>query len=206
MVAALHHLALAVALQIHAQVLALQDHLLVLTSGDALRLSAELDPAVERQATPGRYVLISVDSDGVVRALKVGDRPFTRGIAPSEAPAALFATPPHAAGAAGAENAYVTVTLQVRVPASTPPGEAIYVSTAGGGWNANQVRCAQVDGVTWRCALQSSAGTSMAYRYTRGTWSTAETTPSGAEPPPHSLTAREGLLVRDNVARWADQH
>jgi len=205
MVAAVHALALAVALRIHAQVLALQDGLLVLTSGDALRVAPDLDPAVEREATPGRYVLISLDERGVVRALRVADRPFTQGVPPAEAPAAFFVTPPHAAGAQAAQAQSVTVTLDVRVPASTPPGSAVYVATAASGWNANQVRCAQVDGVTWRCAIALPDGATLTYRYTRGSWETAETDPAGAQPPARTLTARAGLIEHDTVRRWADQ-
>lgn len=205
MVATLHLVALAVALQVHAQVLALQDGLLVLTSGDALRLAHDLDPAVERRAKPGRYVLISLDERGVVRALRVSDQPFSQGAAPSAVPPALFATPPHPSSAASAGEARVAVTLDVSVPASTPPGDAVYVATAASGWNANQVRCAQRDGVSWSCTIELPAGASLVYRYTRGSWSTAESDPAGGQAPARTLTARAGVTLHDTVARWSDQ-
>jgi len=200
----LHLLVLAVALQIHAQALALQDGLLVLTSGDALRVSPDLDPAAQRQVKPGRYVLASVDDGGIVRALRVADRPFTEGVDPSAAPASLFVTPPHPANEA-AQDQSVTVTLDVHVPASTPPGDTVYVATAASGWNANQVRCTQIDGVTWRCSVALPAGATLTYRYTRGSWNTAESDRAGGQPPARSLTARSGTTVNDAVARWSDQ-
>ncbi len=204
MVATLHLLVLAVALQVHAQVLALQDGLLVLTSGDALRLDPALDPRVERQAAPGRYVLITLDERGVVRALRVSDHPFTQGQAPSDVPAALFVTPPHRA-TESAQEASVTVTLTVHVPSSTPPNDSVYMATAASGWNANQVRCTQLDGITWRCSLALPDGAPLTYRYTRGSWSSAESDPAGAQPPARTLTARANLTVSDTVARWSDQ-
>ncbi|TAM59265.1 hypothetical protein EPN52_08275 [bacterium] len=204
MVATLHHLALAVALRIHAQVLALQDGLLVLTSGDALRLDPALDPNVERQARPGRYVLIALDDQGVVRALRVADHPFSEGEAASAVPAALFVTPPHSATEL-TQAANVTVALTVQVPSSTPPGDSVYVATAASGWNANQVRCTQLDGITWRCAIPLPDGAALTYRYTRGAWSSVESDPAGGQAPARTLRARPGLSASDTVARWSDQ-
>ena len=108
---------------------------------------------------------------------------------------------------AGANNASVAVTFEVRVPVNTPPGSTIYVATNAQSWTANAVRMTPETGNRWTATVNLAAGTVLQYKYTRGSWSTGERDAAGADIPDRTLTAATSAktqTVEDVVLRWAD--
>jgi hypothetical protein len=106
-----------------------------------------------------------------------------------------------------AQGTVVAVTFIVRVPANTPPTDAIYLATNAGNWTPNGTRLVPLDGGRWTGTLSLAAGTQIEYRYTRGSWATDERTASGTPTANRTLTAAKTAgtqSVDDVVARWAD--
>jgi hypothetical protein len=106
-----------------------------------------------------------------------------------------------------AQGTVVAVTFVVRVPANTPPTDAIYLATNAGNWTPNGTRLVPLDGGRWTGTLQLAAGTQIEYRYTRGSWATDERTASGTPTANRTVTAAKTAgtqSVDDIVARWAD--
>lgn len=106
-----------------------------------------------------------------------------------------------------AQGTVVAVTFIVRVPANTPPTDAIYLATNAGNWTPNGTRLVPLDGGRWTGTLQLAAGTQIEYRYTRGSWATDERTASGTPTANRTLTAAKTAgtqSIDDVVARWAD--
>jgi len=106
-----------------------------------------------------------------------------------------------------AQGTVVAVTFVVRVPADTPPTDAIYLATNAANWTPNGTRLVPLDGGRWTGTLQLAAGTQIEYRYTRGSWATDERTASGTPTANRTVTAAKTAgtqSVDDIVARWAD--
>ncbi|HKW45719.1 MAG TPA: CBM20 domain-containing protein [Candidatus Eremiobacteraceae bacterium] len=106
-----------------------------------------------------------------------------------------------------AQGSVVAVTFVVRVPANTPPTDAIYVATNAGNWTPNGTRLVPLTGGRWTATLQLAAGTQIEYRYTRGSWATDERTAAGTPTANRTLSAAKtagAQTVDDVVARWAD--
>src|SRR5450755_2196005 len=81
--------------------------------------------------------------------------------------------------ATGQQAVAVAVTFVVRVPANTPPSDAVYLASNGGNWTPNGLRLAPLSGGRWTVTVQLAAGTQIEYRYTRGSWATDERTAAG---------------------------
>jgi hypothetical protein len=110
------------------------------------------------------------------------------------------------AGSAHAAPA-VTVTFEVRVPANTPSSSTIYLATNAQNWTANAIRLTPEPGNRWTATVNLAGGTVLQYKYTRGSWSTGERDPAGAEIQNRTLTVTSTAKaqgVEDVVARWAD--
>jgi Starch binding domain len=108
--------------------------------------------------------------------------------------------------AAGNENK-VTVTFVVSVPVNTPPSDVIYLSSNTTNWSPNGVRMSPLTGNRWSAALALPAGSSLQYKYTRGSWSTDERNAAGIEIANRSLSVVKSgpaQAIKDTVTRWAD--
>ncbi|MBC5806351.1 MAG: hypothetical protein DLM53_12155 [Candidatus Eremiobacter antarcticus] len=108
--------------------------------------------------------------------------------------------------AAGNANK-ITVTFVVSVPVNTPPSDVIYLSSNTTNWSPNGVRMSPLTGNRWTAALALPAGSSLQYKYTRGSWSTDERNAAGIEIANRSLSVvKSGAAqaIKDTVARWAD--
>ena len=69
------------------------------------------------------------------------------------------------------------MTFRVRVPASTPAGGTVYIPGSIdllGPWNPGKQAMEDQGGGIWEVTLQILDGTSLEYKYTRGTWETVE--------------------------------
>ncbi len=107
----------------------------------------------------------------------------------------------------GAPNAPIPVTFILTVPANTPPTDTVYLATDAGNWVANGTRMSPLAAHTWTATLMLPKGSSLKYKYTRGSWQTAETDRAGMQIPNRSISVTAtaaSQTVRDTVVRWAD--
>ncbi len=109
--------------------------------------------------------------------------------------------------AGGPLAAPVSVTFVVTVPSNTPPSDIIYLASDASSWIPNGVRMSPLSANRWTATLTLGQGSSMKYKYTRGSWPTAESNQTGIEIPNRSLVVTKsgaGQTVQDTVARWSD--
>jgi len=101
----------------------------------------------------------------------------------------------------------IAVTFVVTVPLNTPTRDVVYMASDSASWVPNGVRLAPMSGNRWTVTLTLGKGSSIKYKFTRGSWETAETNQSGMEIPNRSLTittAQDAQTVEDTVLRWSD--
>lgn len=115
-----------------------------------------------------------------------------------------------------AELRYVTVKFRVTVPPGTPAGP-IYIAgnTAaafcGQQWNPSACQLTQINATTWEYTVSLLDGTSLEYKYTRGSWDTVEKQADGTtEVPNRMVTIDYGTtgiqIINDTVASWRDNY
>ncbi|MDQ6780607.1 MAG: CBM20 domain-containing protein, partial [Candidatus Eremiobacteraeota bacterium] len=75
----------------------------------------------------------------------------------------------------------VTLTFVVTVPANTPPTDIIYLATSVANWTANGIRMSPLTGNRWTASITVGSGSSLEYRYTRGSWATDERNAAGVQ-------------------------
>lgn len=100
-----------------------------------------------------------------------------------------------------------SVTLRVAVPSATPAGDTVFVAGDFQGWNPGSVAHAltrQPDG-RWSITLDLTPGTTIHFKFTRGSWARVEKGASGEEIADRALVTQAGQDVGFTVARWADQ-
>lgn len=176
--------------------------LVFVNSGDALRVATDCD--CERVAA-GTPIVLTLDANGVVRALHraSGADDGLNGTLPR----ASLITDPRSAKAdrsTVAETHSVVVTIVAAVPADTPQGDNLYISTDRSSWNAAELRMDRVDALHWSVTLRLAEGSTLLYRFSRGSFATLERDRSGILGPPRSLVARDGLKQQDTVQHFAD--
>ncbi len=182
---------------------------IVLTNGAAFRLA---DGTAAVSGKLGQTIRLHVDpSTHQVRSVDLSPRDVLPGEAESGKLPAGFATataqtPPPRAPGSPAEGAAVTVTIVVRTPDDTPLGDDIYLSTERTAYNPAELRLVRRDSRYWTLDLSLPAGSTLRYRFTRGSFATAERDRAGALIPPHVLVASPGLRQDDTVERWADRN
>ncbi|HEY4441780.1 MAG TPA: hypothetical protein VGN14_15070, partial [Candidatus Elarobacter sp.] len=151
---------------------------------------------------PGRALTIALGEDGRVApqaAPLAGVTPRPAGAIPRTA----FVLAPAAEKDAD-QTTLVTVQILVTVPARTPPGDDIYVSTDRSNWNPAEVRMDRIDARHFRLTLQLHRGAQLAFRITRGSTATMERDASRALPPAHVAAGEPNAHVDVTVAAWAD--
>lgn len=101
----------------------------------------------------------------------------------------------------------VPVAFVVEVPPTTPIDASIYVSTDVSQWNPQAIKLNRIDATHYRTTFRFPSGTRLAYKITRGSWTTEETDARGLEGPPHSFFVREidSQLERVVVQHWSDE-
>ena len=106
----------------------------------------------------------------------------------------------------------VLVTFTVEVPPRTPFGDSVYLATDASGWSATAIRMDRVDALHYRISQTLASGTKLLYRYTRGSWRSAETDQNGLEtkpgPPKRYLVVGNGDVqsIQNIVYGWNDQN
>ncbi|HXW51050.1 MAG TPA: carbohydrate-binding module family 20 domain-containing protein [Candidatus Acidoferrales bacterium] len=109
--------------------------------------------------------------------------------------------------AGGPLAAAISVTFVVTVPSNTPPGDIVYLTSDAQNWVPNAVRMSPLAANRWTATITLGQGSSLKYKYTRGSWQTAESNPAGIVIPNRSLsvpTSGTGQTVSDTVVRWSD--
>lgn len=101
----------------------------------------------------------------------------------------------------------VLVVFTVQVPSRTPFGDQVYIATDISGWSATAVRMDRIDALHYRVEQSYASGTVFLYRYTRGSWRSAERGQNGLEVPPRRFVVRDAdtLSVNDVVYHWGDE-
>jgi len=103
---------------------------------------------------------------------------------------------------------HVTVTIEVLVPVNTPPADVVYMATDALSWTPNAIRMSPLPGNRWTASLSLTGGSTLKYKYTRGTWSSDERDAAGNEIPNRTLSVNAAgpvQTITDTVARWADR-
>ena len=106
----------------------------------------------------------------------------------------------------------VLVTFTVEVPPRTPFGDTVYLATDASGWSATAIRMDRVDALHYRVSQTFASGTRLLYRYTRGSWRSAETDQNGLEvkpgPPKRLLVVTNSDVesIQNIVYGWNDQN
>ena len=99
-----------------------------------------------------------------------------------------------------------SLTLNVTVPANTPPADTIYVAGDFQGWNPGSPAYAlsPQPNQTWQIVLTLPDNTPIQFKFTRGDWSRVEKGPSGEEIANRTHTPVGTQTLNLTVANWAD--
>ena len=116
-------------------------------------------------------------------------------------------SPPSPVLSVDARQRVVQVTFQVKVPADTPATDTLYIAGDFQGWAPGQTPMTRIDG-TWTITLPFEDGTSIEYKYTRGTWDAVEKDDGCGEIPNRIMTAdyaeSQEQTITDTIAKWRD--
>jgi hypothetical protein len=105
---------------------------------------------------------------------------------------------------AAPETKEVTITIVVTIPPSTPTGSDIFLSTERSSYSPAEIRMDQLDARRYRLQLPLQEGGRLAFRVTRGTFSTIERDAKGRLPPPHIVTGQAGATFNITIEAWSD--
>ncbi len=113
---------------------------------------------------------------------------------------------PDLRGGEGLSGKPVLVTFTVEIPSKTPFSDAVYVATDTSGWSATAIRMNRIDALHYRVSRPFASGTRFLYRYTRGSWSSAERGQNGLEVPPRPFVVVNADVKSKNdiVYSWGD--
>ncbi|MGH7728730.1 MAG: hypothetical protein ACREM2_08070 [Vulcanimicrobiaceae bacterium] len=195
------------------QLLDFRDGFAFFTTGDAFRLAQNVaidaaqsgKPTSEVPAT-GAYARADFDAaTGQIVELDLSSTP----LAPEASYEAVkgFAvalSPPLPNPDLGAKPGFdgkpVLVTFTVRVPPKTPFAATVYLATDASGWSATAVEMNRVDALHYRVTRRFPSGTILLYRYTLGSWRSAEVDAKGLERTPRRLVVRNLDVQEENDA------
>ncbi len=117
---------------------------------------------------------------------------------------AALASPAIGAPSNGRDTA--PVTFRVTTPATTPPGDPVFIAGDFQAWNPGDPACqlTNVGGLLYEITLDLTVGTTIQFKFTRGDWSKVEKGPNGEEIAnrTHAVTGADTLNL--TVANWAD--
>jgi hypothetical protein len=102
----------------------------------------------------------------------------------------------------------VPVTFIAEVPPKTPFTDQVFLATDASGWSATAIRMDRVDALHYRVTRSYSSGTRLLYRYTRGSWQSADVAQDGQAMKPRLLIVKNAdvRVVRDIVYGWQDEN
>ena len=203
-------------LYVRGQILSVGRSYVVFTTGDAVRLRA--GTPVPAGTTLGSRVRVAID-EGThdITAIERDPRlPRENEIEVADLPRDDVAVSPKSAGSpappqlgmlrssGAAARGAVTLTLEVTVPANTPPSDDVYVATARSNYSPSEIRMQRTSARRFTVSIALPAETTLKYQYTRGTYATIERDRSGGIAAPRELDALPHAATDDTVVRWAD--
>ena len=168
---------------------------LVISGGGVLRISPQGSCT---DVVPGRAITVTLDDQARV----IPQKPDPASHPASELPTAAFAIAPSTSAAPQGND--VAITIVVAIPPSTPAGSDIYLSTERSSFNPAEIRMDQLDARRYRLQLPLREGARLAFRVTRGSFSTIERDAKGRLPPPHVVTGQAGATYTVTVEAWSD--
>jgi hypothetical protein len=209
---------------------------LFFTTGDGFRLAPQVKLAdaatggpTTLQPTTRVYARATFDASGNVVALALSRRKLPDdatfddqkvGVIHNEYHVALSTDGPNpdlqtpqpkdsgdAEGSGVSSGADVRVVFLVTVPPKTPFGDQVYIATDKSGWSPTAIRLDRVDALHYRVAIDQQAGATLYYKYTRGSWRSAERGENGIEGKARLLVVRnlDVQTKKDTVAGWGDE-
>jgi glycosidase len=102
----------------------------------------------------------------------------------------------------------VAVTFRVSVPSNTPASDSLFIAGDFQGWAPGQTPMTRIDDSTWSITLPFEDGTSIEYKYTRGSWEAVEKDDGCGEIANRTMTADFGTsqeqVIEDVVDKWRD--
>jgi predicted alpha/beta superfamily hydrolase len=99
-----------------------------------------------------------------------------------------------------------SITFLVTVPADTSEGSKIHIAGDFQGWDPGSAahELARQDDGRYAITLEFDVGTSIAFKFTRGSWAYVEKGPNGEELDNRTLPIEASGTQEFTVARWAD--
>lgn len=206
------------ALDIVVQLLVLQPGGAVLTDGAAYRVAPDVAIVDAKSGKPiatplpGTVVRLSFDAAGVIHTIAGGVAKDQ--LAADRAAIAGFAVLPASQGSPEPSSGYtgfnlkrVMVTFTVRVPATTHPGDQVYLTDSELRWNPVGIRMDRIDLLRYRAVVALPSGADFHYLYTRGNGQTIELGAKGIQRKVRTIepAGLEPLKQDDVVERWGDE-
>jgi hypothetical protein len=201
------------------QLLDVQKGFVFFTTGDGFRLSPTakiVDPsggATKLKAETRTYARAAFDTgNGEVVELALSPRPLPneatyQDIERFKVSLSTEAPNPELRPREGFNGKGVLVTFTVQVPPRTPFGDTVYLATDISGWSATAIRMDRIDALHYKITQTFTSGTRFLYRYTRGSWQSAERGQDGLEVPPRLFLVRNSDVqsVTNIVYHWGDE-
>jgi hypothetical protein len=115
-----------------------------------------------------------------------------------------FDNPDMNSHAQGFDGKPVQVEFTVEVPPDTAFDATVYLATDASGWSATAIRMDRVDALHYRVTRTFASGTKLLFRYTLGSWQSAERGQNGLAVAPRPLVVHNGDVQseRDVVYHW----
>ncbi len=191
------------------------------TTGDGFRLApgVKIDDATTGGPTAlapttrtyARATFDSASGDVVELALSTHRLPDEASYDSIKRFAVVLSTPyanPDLAAGRGFNGRLVLVTFTVEVPSKTPFSDPVYLATDTSGWSATAIQMNRIDALHYRVTRPFASGTKFLYRYTRGSWQSAERGQNGLEVPPRAFTVVDADVKSKNdiVYSWGDSN
>jgi hypothetical protein len=168
---------------------------LVISGGGVLKMSPDGSCT---GVVPGRAITVTLDDATRVIPQKLDPASHPARELPKDA----FSIVP--TSLAAPEEQDVTITIVVTIPPSTPTGSDIFLATERSSYSPAEIRMDQLDARRYRLQLPLQEGGRLAFRVTRGTFSTIERDAKGRLPPPHIVTGQPSATYNITVEAWSD--
>jgi len=100
-----------------------------------------------------------------------------------------------------------TVNFVVEVPPNTPLQDTVFVMgnvPELGNWDPHAVPLERLDHYKWQTSINFSSGTTILYRYCRGSWATLEMGLYGEQISTRNLTVNGDTALYDTILSWKD--
>ncbi|HEX6291314.1 MAG TPA: alpha/beta hydrolase-fold protein [Herpetosiphonaceae bacterium] len=98
----------------------------------------------------------------------------------------------------------VTMSVSVTLPQTTQPGDTIYIAGNFQGWNPSATPLVR-SGLQATGTITVSEGSTLEFKFTRGSWGSVEQTAECVNIPNRTAVATVGGTISASVAAWADR-